>query len=369
MKKTMGLKQINRMVDLVKLLIIIAISLAIVAPIIFIASDEPWNALFNFFVGPFMTLRRFGNILEGACPLIFTALGVMLIFSVGQFSMIAEGAFFIGSIATMVVSLVVKLPIGVHALVCLIAAAVAGALAAFIPAALKGKWEVNEVVTSIMLNYVIQYFGVYLVTYKYGKKESSAVASEDLATTSLLPKILPGTNIHLGLLIALILCILLWYLLYRTSLGYKLRLTGNNQAFTNYVGINAPMFMILAQILGGAIAGLGGGVELLGMYRRFKWSASPGYGWTGIVVALLAKDNPLYVPIAAAFLAYINTGSNVMAMNSDVSNDLASVIQAVIMLLVAANALLAKWKQKLIAESAEKEEATKGIQHENGGEV
>ena len=114
--------------------------------------------------------------------------------------------------------------------------------------------------------------------------------------------------------------------------------------------------MVGAQVIAGAIAGMGGGVELLGMYTRFKWTESSGYGWTGIVVPLLAKDNLLMVPLAAAFIAYINTGANIMAMNSDVSSEVAQIIQGAIMLLIAAGALLQRWRQKLIAQAAEQEQ-------------
>ena len=353
----MNTKKINRLVDSVKLLLIIAIAFVIVALIVFACSEVPGEALYNFFIGPFLSPRRIGNIVEGACPLIFTSLAVMLIFSVGQFSMISEGSFFIGCTAAMVISLSFQMPAGIHAAVCLIVAAVSGALVASIPALLKKKWTVSEVVTSIMLNYVVQYFAVYLLTYYYNDKESSSVTSLPLAETTALPKIVSGTNIHFGLIIALACCVLVWFIMYRSNIGFKLRVTGHNPSFAHYVGMNEGMLMVGAQILAGALAGLGGAVELLGMYQRFKWTSSPGYGWTGIVVALLAKDNPLMIPLAACFIAYINTGANIMAMNSDVSNDMASVIQAVIMLLIASGALLQKWRQKLIVEAAEKEQA------------
>lgn len=353
----MSNKKINLLVDSVKLLMILLIALAMIAVIIFLVSDEPGNALYNFFIGPFLSMRRIGNIIEGACPLIFTALAVMLIFGAGQFSMIAEGSFFLGTSAAMVVSLAITLPAGVHMIVALLIAAAAGALAAAIPAFLKKLWNVSEVVTSIMLNYVIQFFAIYLVTYHFRELGNSSLCSWKLTETSIIPKIIPGTNIHLGVVFAVICSVLCWVLIYRSRFGYRLRLTGANASFAHYVGLNETGIMVGAQMIAGAIAGLGGGVELLGMYNRFKWTASPGYGWTGIVVALLAKDNPLMVPLSACFIAYINTGANIMSMNSDVSSEVAQIIQAVIMLLIASGALLQRWRQKLIVEAAEKEQA------------
>ena len=353
----MTLKKANLLVDSVKLLIVIAVALILVAGIIFAVSAEPANALYNFFIGPFLSLRRMGNIVEGACPLIFTALAVMIIFRAGQFSMISEGAFFMGAAMAMVVSLAVPMPTGIHAAACLLCAAAAGALSGAVPAVLKKLWGGSEVVTSIMLNYVIQFFAIYLVTYHFREMQSSSLASLKLAETSLLPGILPGTNIHLGVVIAIVMCVVCWVLIYRSRFGYQLRITGCNPAFAHYVGLKETGIMVGAQVIAGAIAGLGGGTELLGMYTRFKWTESPGYGWTGIVVALLAKDNPLLIPLSAAFIAYINTGANIMAMNSDVSSEVAQIIQGAIMLLIAAGALLQRWRQKLIDQAAEQESA------------
>lgn len=352
----MSTKRINLLVDTAKLLLIVVISFLIVAAIIFTASEEPLNALYNFFVGPWLSIRRIGNMVEGATPLIFTALAVMIIFGSGQFSMISEGSFFVGATVAMVLSIAVPLPAGIHPIVCILGAALAGAFIASIPAILKVKWDVSEVVTSIMMNYIVQFFALYLVTNQFREKQSSVVASLKLAETSIIPNVLDGTNIHAGVVGVLLLCVGCWFLIYRSGFGYRLRVTGCNAAFAHYAGMKELSVILGAQLLAGAIAGAGGAVELLGMYTRFKWTASPGYGWTGIVVALLARNNPLLIPLAAGFIAYINTGANIMAMNSDVSNDVALIIQGVIMLLIASGAMLQRWRQKLIVEAAKQEE-------------
>lgn len=114
--------------------------------------------------------------------------------------------------------------------------------------------------------------------------------------------------------------------------------------------------MVAAQVIAGAIAGMGGGAEILGMYNRFKWTTSPGYGWTGIVVALLARSNPLLVPLAAAFIGYLNVGADIMARSSDVGREVVDIIQGVMMFLIAADALLKGWRQSLIVKAAKEEE-------------
>lgn len=349
-------KKINLLVDTVKLALIIFIACALVSVIVLIVSDDPINAITSFFIGPFTSLRRIGNIIEAAAPLMFTALAVIIIFGSGQFSMIAEGSFFIGTTGAMVVAIALKLPTGVHSAVAIAFGGVCGAIVAAIPALLKMKWNVSELVTSIMLNYVVQFFAIYMVSYHFREVSSSSLASLKFEKTSELPVVLPGTRIHAGIVLAVVLCVLVWFFLYRTSLGTKLRITGENPLFARYSGLKVTGLMVAAQIFAGAIAGIGGGAELLGMYNRFKWTTTPGYGWTGIVVALLARNNPLLVPLAAAFIGYLNVGADIMARSSDVGSEMVDIIQGVMMFMIAADALLRGWRQSLIVKAAKEEE-------------
>jgi simple sugar transport system permease protein len=343
--------QIDLLVDSVKLLVIVAISVAMISVLIICVSDEPLVAISSFFLGPFASPRRIGTILEGAIPLMFTALAVIIIFRGGLFSMISEGSFFIGSMAAMIVGIETDIP-GVTPLVALLFAALLGALCAAIPGILKYRWGVTEVVTSIMLNYIIQFFVIYMVSYHFREPEASSLASLKISASAQLPLVIPGTKVHAGLYIALASCLGVWSYLYRMRPGYTLRVVGANAKFATYTGLNAGFSMLLAQIIAGAVAGLGGGVEMLGMYTRFKWTASPGYGWTGIAVALLAHSNPLLVPVAALFMAYLDVGSAVMARSSDVSSEVVMVIQGVMLLLIAANTLFSGWRQRMVVKNA-----------------
>jgi len=353
-------KRIHLIVDMTKLMIAILVSCGLVTAIVLGTSSEPMNALFSFFIGPFTSFRRIGNIVEAASPLMFTALAVILIFGAGQFSMIAEGAFFIGTLGAMMVATSVPLPPGIHSAVALLVAAAMGAAVALIPALLKMKWQVSEVVTSLMLNYIVQFFAIYMVSYYFREISSSSLASIAFLDTSLLPIIIGGTRIHAGIILAVVLCLLTYFLLFRTTFGMKLRIVGNNPKFANYSGIKVTGIMVASQVIAGALAGVGGGAELLGMYTRFKWTSSPGYGWTGIAVALLARNNPLLVPLAALFMGYLNVGANIMARNSDVSSEVVKIIQGVMILMIAAEALLKKWKQRMIVEAAKAETGMKG---------
>lgn len=359
----MSNRRINLITDLARMGLIILIALVLVFAIIFLTSKEPVAAITSFFLGPFSSLRRFGNVVEAAHPLIFTALAVIIIFRSGLFSMISEGAFFIGITGAMMTAIAWDLPNGLHPAVCILIGGLMGAAVAFIPAILKMIWNVSEVVTSIMLNYVVQFFAIYLVSYHFRELSSSSLASLLFRDTSKLPVVVNGTRIHAGVIIALVFCVLVYIFLQNTTLGMKLRVVGDNQRFASYTGVDSRKVMVYAQLIAGFIAGIGGACELLGMYTRFKWTASPGYGWTGIVVALLARSNPLAVPLSALFIGYLNVGASIMARSSDVSIEVVDIIQGVMMLLIAAENLLYGWKQRMIVKAAKAEEAALEAKH------
>jgi simple sugar transport system permease protein len=348
----MNNKKIDIVVDVAKIGLIIGISFVLVSCLIFFVSKNPANAIYQFFIGPFTSLRRIGNIIEAATPLVFTGLAVTVIFRSGLFSLVSEGAFFIGITGTMIAAIAWPLPAGLHPIVAIATGALFGAVAAAIPAMLRLLWNVSELVTSIMLNYMLQFLAIYLVNYHYRELTSSSLASLLLRPTSKLPVIVPGTRMHFGFVIALLLCALVWVFLFRLRLGYKLRVTGDNINFARYAGINAAAVMVAAQIIAGAIAGMGGGIELLGLYTRFRWTSSPGYGWVGIVVALLARRNPLLIPLSACFIAYMNVGADIMSRSSDMSTEMVLIIQGIMLLLIAADALLRHWRQRMIVKAA-----------------
>ena len=356
----MSEKRINLLVDVVRLLIIVLISGVLVSAVIFMVSEDPSVAIYSLFLGPFESIRRIGNIIEAASPLIFTALAVIIIFNTGQFSMISEGSFFIGAMGATIIGITCKLPSGIHPVVALLFAGVCGGIVAMVPAFLKKQWGVDELVTSIMFNYVVQFFALYLINYHFREIGSSTLVSLEVGETAALPTVVEGTRIHVGVLLGLALCVLVWMLMNRTPFGKKATICGDNPLFAKYTGLKVTGIMFAAQIIAGAIAGIGGGAELLGMYTRFKWNASPGYGWTGIVVALLARKNPLMVPFAALFIGYLNVGADIMARSSDVGREFVGVIQGIMMFLVAAEALLKGWRQHLIVKQAKEDEKAHG---------
>ncbi len=350
----------SRQFEIIRTLAAVGIAMAAAVIIIFIVSKEPVNALYNFIVGPFTSLRRFGNILEMACPLIFTSLAVCVMFQANQFNMIAEGGFFFGALCAAIAA--VKLPeiTGVSVTAALLAGGIGGASLGAVPGILKAKWNTNEFVVSLMLNYVALYLGLYLMNTFIRDTNAGSKVSLKFQEGFRLPNIVPGTRIHLGIVIAALVVILIYLFLYCNKWGYSLRITGQNSKFAEYSGINTFMVILFSQILGGAIAGLGGAVEMMGIYNRFQWSALPNYGFDGITVAIIAKQSPKLVPAAALFLAYLRTGADIMSRSSDVPSEVISVIQALVIVLIAANSFLSGWKHRMLVKQSMNELAAEG---------
>lgn len=338
---------------------LIAIGLALLLGFIItlMVSDEPLHAFGTFLFGPFSTTMRFGNMIEMAIPLVFTGLAVSLAFQAGQFNIGAEGQFFIGAVAATIVGIMLPLPGILHPIAAVMAAALAGMAAGYIPGWLKARWGASELVSSLMLNYVYLRLGLYIISYHYRDTTAGAMVSWQIEKTAWLNQFLPPTRIHWGIIFVVLAVVAVYLFMYRTRWGYALRMTGLNLSFAKFAGISTASVIIYSQALGGLVAGIGGAVEILGIHRRFLWMMTPGYGWDGIIVAILARNNPISVVIGALFLAYMRTGADIMARMTDVSSEMIAVIQGVMILLVTASAFLAGWKHRIVVREATRKEA------------
>lgn len=343
---------VNKKFTVVRMACAIAIAIALSVVIIFAVSEEPLTAIYNLFLGPLQSKRHFFDVFAGSVPLIFTGLALGMVFKSGNFSMIADACLYTGGVVTAAMAVQLALPGGAHPVVIMVVAALVGGIIGSIPALLKVYFHANELVTSLMLNYVFFYLGIYTVTKYLADREAGTFASLKYATTASLPVLISGTNFHVGYLIAIAVTVLLYLLMFKTKFGYEVRISGSNPEFAKYSGINTAKVIILTQVIAGAVAGLGGAVEQMGMYQRFNWQDSPSYAWDGVIIAILSGNNPKLVPFAAFFLAYIRVGADLMSRRSDVQNELVSIIQAVLILFITAERFMAGWKQHQEAKKA-----------------
>ncbi|MFV0379234.1 MAG: ABC transporter permease [Anaerorhabdus sp.] len=349
--KKKGLK-LNFKYEMVRMLTAVLIALVLAMVIILIASDEPLMAIKYLFLGPLESKRRFFNVLELMIPLTFTGLSVTVMFKANQFNMISEGVFYVGGVIASIIVVSMKLPFVIHPLFSILIAGLVGGFIATIPSIIKLKWNASELVSSLMMNFILFNLGLYVINNFFRDINAGAMASLPFEETGKLDIMFRGTRLHYGVLILLVTWILTYLFINKTKLGYQLRVTGENIKFAKYSGIKTTFIIILSQFVGGFIAAVGGATEVLGMYERFKWQDLTNYGFDGIIVAILAKEKPQYVPLAAFFLAYIRIGADRMGNMTDVTFEMVAILQGIIIMLVAAKSFMGKYRQKLIEKEA-----------------
>lgn len=334
--------------ELLRTVLAIAIAIAIVSVIVGFVSDEPMFAIKQLLVGPLSSKKRFSNVLELMIPLSFTGLAITIVFKTKRYNLAAESAFFMGSMVALLVGLYSPFSRIPTIILAFLLGFLAGGLIGWIPAVANHKLGSSELVISLMLNYVVSYFVNYIFKYKVRDPQKASMQSVPIDSSLRLTKLIKGTRLHSGLILMFVLVFMTWFVMYRTKWGYALRTTGSNEKFAEYSGINVALVVILAQVIGTGFAGLGGTVEMLGMHNTFKWMNSPGYGFDGVIMSTLARGNPALVPLAALFLAYVRVGADVLNRTTSLPSEIVAIIQAVIILLVAADAFLSKTKHKVM---------------------
>ena len=348
-------KKIEAAFFVIRDVLAIGIALLISFLLIFAVSEDAFGSLKLFLVGPVQTVSRMGYIVEKMIPLLFTGVGVSLMFRCRQVNMGSEGAFYLAGVAATAAAVLLPLPNVIHPIICIVIGGIVGALVCGLTAVMHTKFHSLTIVTSLMINYICLYLGQYFINHQLWDVTTGYQASFKFLETALLPKLFTKTNIHAGLFLAVAVVIFGHILLEKSTFGYKLKLVGINPDFSRYSGINVTAVIIGCQLIGGALAGMGGAVEQLGMYKRFEYSGLSGHGFDGVMIAVIAGNNPKYVPIAALFLAYVNVGAETMARMSDVPPEVVSIVQSVIIMFVVAEKFLANWKHKVIAKQSLKD--------------
>ncbi len=363
--------------NLLRGLAAILLALAVATIFIFISSDEPLTALKYLLMGPVVSFKATGNvfnttsfltILAAMIPTIFSGLAVCVMFSANQFNLGGEGAIMLGGFVGALLGIYLNLNTGLHQIVCVLAGAVAGGLIMLIPALLKVKLGASEMVTSLMMNYVVMFVILHFLNFVFADRTKGATQTFPIQETARIPEIVAnGTKLTWGFVVALIFVVIVALFMYRTKWGYAIRMIGINQSFAQYSGMQVGTVIILSQVIGGMLSGMGGSIEVLGRFSTFLWRELPGYGWLGITIAILAKNNPIFVPFAAFFIAYLNKGCDLMATYSDVPSEMIDIIQAAIFLFFAAEQFLAKYRQRIVVRNAQRDLALQEAAASQGG--
>ena len=314
---------------------------------------DPFTAVKFLFQGAFGSRANIGTTLNKATPLMFTALCACFAYKCGVFNLGGEGQFLMGSIAAFLTAYFSGLTGFAGILLALLAGTLAGGIWGLIPGVLKITRGQNEMIISIMLNYVATLFmGVLYTSWIRDENIPQTPAVSKLVQ---LPRVISGMRFTWGFVLALVVGLVMYYVLFWTSGGFKLRAVGYNMTASRFNGIPVKRYILTSFIISGAIAGLGGGAELLGTQFRLINGFGAGYGFDGVAMALIGQLHPIATVIVALFFAALRVGSTTMQAATGVPTSVSDIIQALVIVFSVAGMALTKlpefesWKSRLFS--------------------
>ncbi|WP_024285259.1 ABC transporter permease [Cellulomonas sp. KRMCY2] len=299
------------------------------------------GAVFDYQASGVRRIRPITETMTASVPLIFAGLGLAVGFRSGLFNIGAQGQVLVGAAAATWVGITVTLPAGLHMVLAMLAALLVGGLWAGIAGFLKARTGANEVIVTIMLNSISFYLVSYLLTTSLLAQGGSRPISPAVASTAAFPLLLgPSFRLHLGFVIALLAAVAVWWLMERSVLGFQFRAVGANQRAARTAGIRVNLVFVLVMLTAGGLAGLGGAAQILGTDKTLQAGSAGSIGFDAITVALLGRSKPLGTVLAALLFGALRAGSPLMQTSANTPIDIVLVIQASIVLLIAAPVLV-----------------------------
>lgn len=312
---------------------------------------EPLRVLKFFFTATFGSWAVFSDTMVKATPLIMVGLACAVAFRMKLWNIGAEGQFYMGAFFSSLVVLIPMVPLDTTPKflvigLMVIMGMIGGAIWGFIPGYLKAKYKVNEIITTLMLNYIAIYWNNFWIFDKWS--DAGFQMTPQFDKVAWLPrlsdlakdfKVFSGITLHLGVVFGIIAAVVVWWILERSHWGYQIKLIGDNPKAARYAGLNITRNLILVMMLSGALAGLAGMSEISGVVHRLQERISPGYGFTGIIVAWLAKLNPFAVIIVS-----IVFGALIVAGREIQPSGLAYLLQGIILFMVISSDVLLRYK-------------------------
>ena len=349
--------RIEFMFELLRVVLGLVIAYVLTLICLVLVADDPGAAIYNFTVGTFLTSTRRGILFGKFIPYVLAGCGMCFVYSSGRFSLVGEG---IINFAPMVACLVIfgasgfisHMPLVINIIIILAVSGVVGAGIAMVPAYGREKLGANEMVTSVIMNYMLMNLSVYCI------KRLNAY----------FPKF-PGSAIHSGIIVSIIGFAVACLIFYKFKVGLDIRTCGANPRFAKYSGINVTRSMFMAYILGGVFCAFAGAVDSFGLYPRYQYIALTQIGTEALVVAVLARKQPIFVPLAALVLAYIKSSATVLNTSANIPVEFVNMMQAVLIMFVAAQHFLSGWKNKVIFNTSRKMEAEKEGGAVNGSNI
>lgn len=329
----------------INLLITIGVSMAIGAVLMVALGYNPIDAYFHLFRGAFYGKLNLGTTLQKFTPLLITSLAFIVSARAGGFNVGVEGEMYLGAIAAAWLGFALHgIPAPLHILICFLGAMAVGAAWAYIPASLKAYFGVNEVCVTILLNYVAKYITSFLVNGPLSAK--TGVPQTPVVDKSImLFRLLKPSQANAGFFIGIIVAIFIYWLLTKSTIGYKFTTVGFNPKHAEYIGINPKKQLIYSMMVSGVMGGIAGAIEVLGVYGYFLDNFSSGIAMDGMLAALIVKNDIRMAPLMALFLAVLKSGALGMERYTGVPKGIVDTIIAIFIIFATMDALFS-WHRK-----------------------
>ena len=319
-----------------RVLFTLALALLIGGIIIQLSGKDAINAYETLFQSAVGNERAIADTLLKATPLIFTGLATVVAFKAGIFNVGVEGSLYMGAFAAAWVGFTfTDLPALLIIPLAFLMAGLMGGLWGAIPGYLKARLQVDEVVSTIMLNYVAILFTEYLVLGPFFVPGMSNAMSAEVAPQAQLPRIYSRSQFNPSFFLAIATFFIVWFMMRRMNLGYEIRVLGTNMNFARWAGMPIRRIIVLVMFISGFIGGLAGAGQALGVHYRFVAGFSRGLGFDGIVIALLGRNTAVGALLAALFFGALRSGSATMEMFTRIPRDLIDIVQALIIFFIA----------------------------------
>ncbi len=312
----------------------VVLSLIVGGIVISFMGYNPFEAYGALIQGALGNSKMFVITIKKSIPLIFSGLAVAIAFKCSVFNIGVEGQFMAGAMSAALVGIYCPLPAVLHIPLTILAGIAGGMICAYIPAVLNRYFNVGVVISTIMFNYIIALLVQYLVMGPF-HGDSSAQATNAIAETARLPRILPKPyQLNLGFIILIIVVVFVYLLMNKTTTGFEMKTVGLNPLAGEVQGIKASRNMFLALLISGGIAGIGGSVEVMGSLNKMVLGFSTGYGFSGIPIALMAQSNPIAILFSGFFFGMMSSGSLLMQSKVGVSPDIIDLIKGLVVVFI-----------------------------------
>lgn len=324
--------------DIVRYLVSVVAVLFIGSILIFIQGENPVYAMSLILRGAFGNPVGFGSTVRYAMPCIILATAAAMAFQAGVNNLGLEGQLYFGSLVAAVIGYKFNLPVGLHLITCLLGAGAAGLLWGLIPALLKLLANVDELISTLMANFIATLLTEYIVMWWImgGKASagSNAISTPSISDNARLPTLIPGTSSSYGIIIAILVAIAVYVFYKYTIKGYELRQVGENIRFARIGGINIKASFLLIFMASGFLSGLAGGVEITGSYYKFTANYAKNMGWNGIMIAYICNKNPLAIIFVSFIWGALQAGALNMERNTDLNKLTINILQMLFVLFI-----------------------------------